>query len=842
MSALRNRAVVARVAARDYRASGTRNRWTIAAIALAAFLVLTVLSVGASYVESLRSREVVWSGMAYDASLQGPTPEQLEAVADLDGVARAGLRVAVGSIVEHRGRDVDVDLLVSDATNWDEQVLPAVERLTGRYPTAGGELLLSTTALDRMGIDEPRIGMPLDVGVLFRGDASDADAPAPSVQDRTFTLVGYYKDQTTKVRAYGSDALRVESGVPRTDKIASTLYLTLEDPYLDAAGVERLSSGLGVERNQTFRADATGLRTLRIAVAAAAGLVLMIGASAVLVVRSLLSIWLDRQVRVYGLLATVGTTRTQLRRIVRRQVVRLGAVGILIGVSLGLLVSVVVVPAALRPVTPGPITPIPPGLPVVLLVSAAVVGLTVALSARGPLRTVAELAPVEAVRHVSASVRAPRGTRRPRPAVVRLAGRALGSDRRRTASLVSSFVLALLCCLVGASLVASNSSARVLDELMESDMVLVHVPPDDQFARLAAQEAGDGTGVPDPLDRELVAALEGTPGVASVQVLTATPVAVPAQPAIPESYYTEFFDRITYWSFDEVRDDFLAHPESYAGSVIGIDDEQLAELNAALGEPVDPDDFRAGHVAILSSFASMTDWPAESVVGQDVTVRTPDGATHVLRVAGATTRSPLLPTGVSPDLLVSEQLAESIVGTPPIRQVSVRYERAYDQDAERAVRALIPAGAESLDVQSKLDALHQMENGARQLSVLGVAIAGVLMLVALVNFATVIVASSHARGRELAVLEALGATRTQLRRAAVLEGAGYWLMAAPLSVALAIPVGAAAFGATDEFGTGFVVPAGVVAAVLVGVAAVCVTVPVLGLRHASRGELVDRLR
>ncbi|WP_158375318.1 ABC transporter permease [Cellulosimicrobium cellulans] len=834
MTAVRNRPVVARVADRDYRVARARNRWIIAALALASFMIVTVLSVGVAYSQASGDRRMYWAGMAYDAFLMGPTADQIAAAQRLDSVAWSGVRVDVGLVETYSGRDVDLRMVASDEANWTHQVLPAVERLDGRYPEDIDEIALSVPALAQLGVSDAPLGTTLDLGFrLSSPPGTQAGESTP--QARTFTLVGIVKDQTRNALAYVAPSLQDEAGIAATDKFASTLYLTLHDPYLDAGRVAALSAELGVERAQSFYADDTSLQTLRTAVAAAGLLVLLIGTSAALVVRSLLSIWLTQQIRVYGLLATIGTTGARLRRVVRRQVIRLGVIGMTTGVTAGAVLCSIAVPRLLTAALDLPPTVSPSRLlAVVIPATVALVAITLAVSARAPLRAVSKLTPVDALRHLPAPFRTPRTTPRSRSTVTMLAARSLSRDRRRTASVVSSFVLALVACLTVGVLVASNDSARVLDQTWAGDMVLSD--------RSEPQGWPAVTGPDRTLDDDLVAALRSVDGVASVSAVTLDGVAVRSQPAIPEDYYVEFFDRFRYDRWQDARPEFvIAEPEAFHGVLIGVDDDRLAEIAAVLPEPVVLEDFHSGRAAILTFPPQVSDWQASAVVGQHVTVQSVDGTTMAPRIVAIAPGWPVPSGGPAPGLVVAAQYVETVLDPPHVDEVTITYDRAFDRETEAVVRALV-GDASDVQLDSKIEAYDAMKDGAQQLSLLGAVIAAVLMLVALINFGTAMAATAHARAGELALLEAVGATRAQLRRAAVLEGLGHWLLAVPVSVAFAVPAGAAAFRATDDFGIAYTIPVGASAAMLAAVALTCAVVPLLALRAVGRGELVDRLR
>ena len=118
-----------------------------------------------------------------------------------------------------------------------------------------------------------------------------------------------------------------------------------------------------------------------------------------LIIYNIFEISIVRDIRFYGLLKTIGTTASQLRRIIRRQALLLAAVGIPIGLFLGFFSGKALVPLLMNnssyagsavSVSPNPL----------IFVGAALFALgTVFISTLKPGRMAGKVSPIEAVRY-----------------------------------------------------------------------------------------------------------------------------------------------------------------------------------------------------------------------------------------------------------------------------------------------------------------------------------------------------------------------------------------------------------------------------------------------------------
>ena len=162
-----------------------------------------------------------------------------------------------------------------------------------------------------------------------------------------------------------------------------------------------------------------------------------------LIIYNIFQISVTADVQFYGKLKTLGATKRQIRRLIYGQANRLCVIGIPIGLVLGWLLGMVLVPA---------FTGILEGKstvsvnPLIFIGSAAFAWLTVVLSCLRPAGLAGKVSPVEALRMNDAGACGKKKTKRGETGAS-LAGMAwanLGRNKKRTVTVICSLTLGLL--------------------------------------------------------------------------------------------------------------------------------------------------------------------------------------------------------------------------------------------------------------------------------------------------------------------------------------------------------------------------------------------------------------
>lgn len=175
-------------------------------------------------------------------------------------------------------------------------------------------------------------------------------------------------------------------------------------------------------------------------------------------------------VRFYGMLKMLGTTRRQIRRLIYGQANRLCLIGIPAGLLLGWLLGIKLVPVFLG-ILEGNHTV--SASPVIFIGSAVFAYLTVLISCLRPARLAAKISPIEALRMSDASSGSSKKRRKRESAsLLSMAIANLGRNKKRTVLVICSLTLGLvlLSCFYAKN--ASFDMEKYLEELTIADFEL----------------------------------------------------------------------------------------------------------------------------------------------------------------------------------------------------------------------------------------------------------------------------------------------------------------------------------------------------------------------------------
>jgi putative ABC transport system permease protein len=338
-------------------------------------------------------------------------------------VFAAGLR---GSIDDAIDKTLAGDLIVSNVDGFSDipvATVDAVSEIDGvelvspiRYTQdeveGAGEGFLTlvdpATAADvltldwREGSQEQLTGLAPDQAVIDEGWGSDNglgvgdtfDAKTASGETLTYTVTGTFKDTTDFIGDYAaSDANASAYGEGQN---VTNVFVNIADgadgDAVRAAIDERLDEQFPTTKseNQEELKDSIGeeLNTLLGVVYALLFLAVIVSLFGIV---NTLALSIHERTRELGLLRAVGTSRRQVRRIVRYEAVITALIGAILGAILGVVFAVIVS----RPLADeGFILSIPVGTLLILLVLAIIAGVIAAI---GPARRASRLDVLEAL-------------------------------------------------------------------------------------------------------------------------------------------------------------------------------------------------------------------------------------------------------------------------------------------------------------------------------------------------------------------------------------------------------------------------------------------------------------
>lgn len=333
-----NREIIALLAREGYRDNKGRNRILIGAVAFVVIMLFCVFSLSAGKMETDYLLYVRNSGTAAYTILQRPSEEQCRQIEDLSYIKETGKVVYLGTT------DVfDCEVLDRDA--YEKMQVPAYTDIHGTYPEEVNEIMLPIRALEEMGIKAPELGMKIPVEIKQEDG---------STIKKTFVLSAYYTEYVDPMEAppsgYFSQAFLNTLDI---DAEENTLLYIQQNDNIEYESIETKLYDDVEMRDDTQQFLGGNAITFQVIYDLAGGfdtaivlsVIILIGAY--LLLHNVLNISLNREIRQYGLLKTLGTTKRQLCSIVYRQVGKTVFWGCLIGGTVGSGITILIMPKLL---------------------------------------------------------------------------------------------------------------------------------------------------------------------------------------------------------------------------------------------------------------------------------------------------------------------------------------------------------------------------------------------------------------------------------------------------------------------------------------------------------------
>lgn len=503
-----------------------------------------------------------------------------------------------------------------------------------------------------------------------------------------------------------------------------------------------LTESLGIPKDRVFPSafyiNAVNPPSSNTALGAAI-LAIVILLAAGLVIYSIFYIAIVNNVKDYGRLRLIGTTRRQIRSIVHRQGLFLALIGGTAGIAASAAIAYAVVPDGWRWKN------FAASAPVILLAG----GIMVYIAVAKPAKIAAGVTPVEAIRYTSADSggtkqRNRKNKNRKQATPVRLAMLNFARNKKKTTLTLVSLILSGV--LMAA---ASTYFSSISVEKMARGNLLPH---GSFFLELdsAGMDNSDSYALSrlqlqNPIDEALLQRIAAMPGVENVQ----TESSVQAKYIYPGGEIT-------------------------TGQAAGFSPDEAEYLNSLMTTGACNYDSMKNEngivVMVASTLKEIYGWaPA---VGDIVTLQfwTPQGIVSREFTVCATVNDRLKEA----TFLLPEEVLQEIVPQNNAYMVFIDTDKEKHQELDAALRSLVSEvpSLRMYSIQEIIDAQKSVMELFEILSLVFVIILAVFGIMSLVNL---IISSTLVRRQELAMMQAVGLTGRQLTQMVLFEGLVYSL-------------------------------------------------------------------
>ncbi len=436
-------AITKKLAKKSLKSEKRRNILLVLTIALAAFLMSTV----GTAIFSTGAMQRKMAEDTYEIVYPGITEGDLQNLREQPEIARAGLQYSLGT-----DNNNDTGALLS-MTYGDKDALYAGRKqsqiVEGTYPQKSDEAAVSSAYLEKFF---PGSGVGDQITVPFEGKVYP------------FTVSAILSTPDTGVEAYSvmvSQSFLKEQSSYDPGSYNAYVHFKGADDYkaddLKKLGAEiRDRLGLrSVSYSSIYFSVSRTILPENIFQLTALVLVVMLGGS--MVIRSIFRISILEKFQSPGQLRTLGATKRQITRLVRRESRFLSLIGIPIGILAGIVTGTLL---ATNLFASG--FSLKTDLAVALVTALVGYGM-VSVSVRKPVKIAANTSPMEALRLTDCPKVAEKSRKPCRFTPLAMAARNLGRDRKRVISVLVSLTFGGLLLVVSASVFDSYSPEQHAD-------------------------------------------------------------------------------------------------------------------------------------------------------------------------------------------------------------------------------------------------------------------------------------------------------------------------------------------------------------------------------------------
>ena len=837
-----NGAVIRHLAARSFKSNCRRNIFIILTLALTAFMITSVFSIGGSYIKTNELQQLRLMGTNVHAALTNPNENQINILKTemTDLLADVGISHRLGSIEINGDKDALLGIGWIDNIEWEKHRLPTISNVVGKYPESENEIMMPTWALEKLGIQDPKVGMTITLS--YRLTTSQV------VQNKAFQLSGFFNDYSqtrtdNKGSVYVSKAFHEKAGVPMTNGGAAMLRFTSAE---DISGMcEKIEQELSLREGQSFaivqlyqNSSSSFLLLLGI-------LIFFVCICGYLLIYNVLYISVSKDIQFYGLLKTIGTTKKQIKRMVQLQVFKLCGIGSICGLIMGAITSFWIIPMALKILFPAA-TDMDIQIsfaPNIFIGAAAFSFITAWIGSMKPAKKAGNITPIEAVRYTESNqIKKKKSKSQNGGRPFAMAWRNVFRNKKSAAITFASLIFGLTTFLLTTGLLSSLSAENFVKDWGENDFVITY----------------DITKVDNELiSTSMIDKIKQINGVKDVRVTTAFPPEKSIHTVDVVYDKNVFSDYIlSLASNPEVKGgpDFSdlkvreRYTKSFYGYIFGIDSRYVEEINKNLNTPINITQFEAGKFVLLSDIVDQNNHSVFTP-GKKIQIKNPTTNKMVTyEIASGFLASDFQSTrgsthGTAPNMYISQVAMNQLIEKPAIYRVSIQSNGKNDAEILTQLKS-ITSNNDNLIILSRYEKAEEIRGYLLSTRVLGIGLSAILFLIGIMNFVNTIYVSVTVRSKELAVLESVGMMKKQVRNMLTYEGLIYAVITLLLTGAIGTGILKAAFILLKSVASYavYAYPTFSMIAISGITLLICMTIPLMAYKATERQSIVQRLR
>lgn len=750
-----NKKIINKLAKRSFKKNKTRNIFSLIAIILTTVLITSVFTIGMSIVDTTEKATMRQVGTMAHGGFKHINKQQYDMVKNHPLIKEHGLTMYLTDADNKEFRSKPLEIRYSDknAGDWG-----FTKPTVGDYPKAENEIVTATWILDRLKIKH-EIGakVTLSYTVLDKSYTKD------------FVLSGYWEGDKS-VSAAGEalvslDFINQYTSLDGYDNSNIDICIMFNNKNNIKANLERIvtDTGLQIEDFQYaanwayMSTESSDLSTVLPFVI----IILLIMFSGYLLIYNIFFISVVGDIKYYGLLKTIGSTRKQLKRIIRKQALYLSIIGIPIGLCIGYFSGILLVPMIMS-FTINESSIVISSNPLLFVGAGIFSAVTVLISCNKPAKLASKVSPIEAVRYTGVNIKKKQKNSRNGAKIHKMALSNIFRSKKKLLVVLSSLSLSIILFSSIFSMIDSFDIDEYLIQLIRGDITIADYS-------YYSNTKFNGS---DALSENICNDIEQLDGVKRVDRIYLNN----AYDILDDDKLNIIKKAAENKKYVKANMKMVVENNKILVQLYGFDSSCLEVLDAGrvIDGKIDFDKFETGNYILLNYYAGCDYYK----VGDKLKLQSENGSTKEFEVMALVDVVKTLNNGIIFPIgykaFIPSKELKQIIDKPIIMSAQIFVENGKLSDVKKGLDNIVNSEPD-LEYISKDDYINEYKGFISMFSTVGYTLSGVIALIGLLNFVNTILTGIISRKMEFAMLESIGMTKKQLIKMITFEGLYYGL-------------------------------------------------------------------
>lgn len=768
-----NRPILKLLAKRSLKAQ--KNTIAVLAITLATLLFTSLFTIAISLQTAMQESNMRTTGTSAHAGIKRLSWEEYELLSSDVGVKDSGYSVIIGNAVGDKFNKTPTELRYGDETYAE---LTFNNPDTGHLPEQKNEIATSRIVMAAMGLPD-KVGTQMELTFTTDTDTFtdtftlcgiwDGDAVA---YRQTMLLSEEYTEQVAPIVHGKTDGTTPPVGTGYIDSVMMMpTAWDIEDQALEVTSKYGLDERVSI--NDAYETATISLFSI---LPLAAG-ILVIFIAGYLLIYNVFYISIAQDIRFYGMLKTLGTTARQIRKIVYKKAIKLSLVGIPLGLLLGWPIGRLLLPVIVNMLTDD-MRVVTTVNPLIFFVAIVFSLITVFISCQKPAAKASKVSPMEALHYIEHVGRKKKGRRSKRINIAMMAKSNLDRNKKKVTIVTLSFALSIVLLNSVYTYVTSFDFDKFVADFSLTDFTVSDTTVINSYAPY------NTANVKQDFIRE-AESLNGLEDIGNVYLWTSK------QP-LSEHDFVRLQELAA--SSDDIAKDFDNYMvrQEHGVNVYGLDDFPAGYVQVLDGE-LNTEKWKAGTGVYVTSLRMMGDGSlCLYQPGDKISVPQLDGTSKVYDVLAVVDIPKALETPLQVDMGLdyifpsSELLGNMVSADQSAMKTIFNVDDKNLLATENWLKNYTTNTDTSLDYLSKVTLRQTYDGMINMYRLVGGTLCMILALIGILNFINSMMTSILSRHKEIAMLQSVGMTGSQVKKMLIYEGIGYSVLGLLASLILSV--------------------------------------------------------